>query len=310
MIDDPNRLPPDSDPDDGPQPGDPPSAYDAPEIAPRTRRKASRPVMVTPPPVRRGYGCADVITAIFLLLSVAVISVTILLIADPYSSLNPFPPPTPIEVLVLATPGPTETPTLTFTPEPPTPTLPTATPPPTETPTETPTATPTPTATITQTPVVGGVSGGIFEVTAAPTLPSGASPAPTAPAVTQAAYPFSVRAIRYTANTGPEGCRWQSIAGVVFNLAGVQRTQQEGALTARITSADGNIDEFHYTGEQPRFGTSGFEAFLSVAPRVGDYTVQLLGITGAAISEKVTVQTRVGCDENVVIIEFAQNYPY
>ncbi len=285
---------------------EPLSAYDLPP-APvvRTRRKApqSSAPQYTDEPLTSGYGCADMITAFFILLSVGVMVLTILLIANPYVPINPFPPPTPLALLVLASPEPTLTPSATFTAEPPT------APPPTElpsvTPTETPipTATETPTPTITPTPVVGGI-------TALSPTPALREAPPAAQGGTRSPYPFSLNAVRYQAHDGSEGCRWQSLAGLVLNMQGQPRTREEGSLTVRITSADGNIDEFHYTGEQPKFGPSGFEAFLGTTPRVGDYTVQLLGITGVPISEKVTVQARSGCDENVVVVEFIQNYIY
>jgi len=286
---------------------EPLSAYDLPAepVVRRTRRRlpSDAALQYADEPSPSGYGCADVITAFFILLSVGVISLTVLLIANPYAPINPFPPPTPLALLVLATPEPTLTPSATFTPEPPT--LPPPTEPPTATPTETPvpTATETPTPTITPTPVVGGI------VTLPPTAAAPES-SPVSQSSTRSPYPFSLNAIRYQAHDGSEGCRWQSLAGLVLNLQGQPRTREEGSLTVRITSADGNIDEFHYTGEQPKFGPSGFEAFLGTTPRVGDYTVQLLGITGVPISEKVTVQARSGCDENVVVVEFIQNYIY
>src|SRR5712692_9685563 len=101
----------------------------------------------------RGYGCADVITAIFLLGSITVCALTVLLIANPRSPLNPLPPPGPLVLLVLPSPAPTDTPTMTFTPLP-------ASPTPLDTATFTPTITPTPTGTptATQTPVVADVT--------------------------------------------------------------------------------------------------------------------------------------------------------
>src|SRR5436853_4394266 len=87
----------------------------------RTRRRPPESQAIyqsAPLPAGRGYGCADVITALFLLATVLVISYTILLIANPRSPLNPFPYPTLPPVFVLASPFPTDTPTMTFTPEP------------------------------------------------------------------------------------------------------------------------------------------------------------------------------------------------
>lgn len=251
------------------------------------------------PPRRRGYGCADVITAVFLLLTVLVISLTVLLIQNPYSPLNPFPPLTLAPVMVIATPLPTETPSDTPTPEPPTPTIPTATP------TDTPTPTETPTPTVTQTPVVGG----IVTLTPGEATP----PAATIPAQvgTRPPFPFSVKSIRYQPNEGPNACKWQSIAGVVLNLEGVPRRRDEPGLTVHVQSVDDNtIDEFAPTGGQPRFGESGFEAFLGETPRIATYTVELRGVTGSPVSEKIVVQTRSTCEENVAFVEFVQNYTY
>lgn len=88
-----------------------------------TRRRASVQPIPLPTAPRRGYGCADVITAIFLLLSILTISLTILLIANPRSPLNPFPPGTSVVIYITTTPLPTYTRTPTATPLPPTVTL-------------------------------------------------------------------------------------------------------------------------------------------------------------------------------------------
>jgi hypothetical protein len=69
--------------DDVPEASAPPVEASAP-TGTRRRRPAEAPRRpVAPAPSRRGYGCADVITAIFLLLTVVVLSVTILLVANP-----------------------------------------------------------------------------------------------------------------------------------------------------------------------------------------------------------------------------------
>jgi hypothetical protein len=59
-----------------------------------------------PPSNRRGYACADVITAIFLLLTVMSASITILLYANPQSPLNPLRVPTYPGKIVIATDWP------------------------------------------------------------------------------------------------------------------------------------------------------------------------------------------------------------
>ncbi len=264
------------------------------------RRVGTRRRRTTGPPAQpqlssgRGYGCADVITAIFLLLTVLVASVTILLIANPRSPLNPFPAPTFPAVSVLASPLPTETATETFTPEPYTPT-----PLPSPTPTTTPLPTATATPTATQTPVVGG--GGVT-----PTLAQTESVAVTQPQYTLSPFPFTVKPIRFTANTTKDGCQWQSIAGTVVDLAG----KPIKGLAIRVAGSNGNIDEVHYSGTALTFGESGFEVFLGAIPREDQYTIQLLGRTGAPISDTIEITTRTGCEQNVVIVNFVQNHLY
>jgi len=262
------------------------------------RRPVRQPAYPVTPPPGRGYGCADVITAIFLLLTVLSVSITILLIANPRSPLNPLPYPTFPPVLVLASPIPTDTPTHTPTPEPPTPT-PLATS--TSTPTATNTATATPT--ITNTPVVGGASAaaasptqGLAAVTARPTLPQ----------YTQSPFAFTTKPIRYQANTTKEGCEWMSIAGTVVDLEG----KPIKGIAIRVSGSNGNIDEVHYSGTENRFGDSGFEVFLGPKPREDQYKVQVLGRTGAPISDTITVDTRSSCNENVAVIGFVQNHAY
>jgi hypothetical protein len=256
-----------------------------------TRRRPTAQPQQTDIPTERGYGCADIVTAIFLLLTVAVCGFTGLLWSNPQSPLNPFPPPTFPAVMILASPPPTLTPSNTPTPLPPTPT-PLATL--TFTPTATFTITYTPTAT--DTPVVG-----LSEVTATETPVD----APL-PEYTLSPFPFTVEPIKYTSNTGPEGCSWQSIAGSVVDLAG----NPVKGMAIRVTGSNGNIDEVNYTGTQPRFGEGGFEIFLGAIPRQDQYTVQLLARTGTPISDTIPIQSRSGCKDNVVVIRFVQNHAY
>lgn len=275
----------------------PPADYAYADVRPASTRRRRT---VVPPPQQpqlssgRGYACADVITAIFLLLTVLVASVTILLIANPRSPLNPFPAPTFPAVSVLASPLPTETATETFTPEP---YSPTPLPSPTPTVTPLPTATATPTAT--QTPVVGGAG-------VTPTQAQTESVAATLPQYTLSPFPFTVKPIKFAANTTQDGCQWQSIAGTVVDLAG----KPIKGLAIRVAGSNGNIDEVHYSGTALTFGESGFEVFLGAIPREDQYTVQLLGRTGAPISDTINITTRIGCDQNVVIVNFVQNHPY
>lgn len=243
-------------------------------------------------PPRRGYGCADVITALFLLATIFVVSITVLLISNPHTPFNPLPPPTAVELIVYITetPLPTLTPSMTYTPEPPTPTQPTPTP--TLTPTETPTLTPT----VTETPVFGG------EV---PTTDASVPVVQPSPQFTRSAFPFTA-SISYQANTTKEGCAWWSVAGSVIDLQG----NPLPGLALKITSDDQSVDEVQFSGKEKRFGDSGFEVYLGDKPQVGNFTVQLLGRTGQPISDLLTITTHDTCAENVLVITFQQNHSY
>jgi hypothetical protein len=125
------------------------------------------------------------------------------------------------------------------------------------------------------------------------------------PLFTRSPRPFTA-SIAYQQNSTADGCSWQSIAGTVVDTQGIPIK----GLAIRITSADESIDEVHFSGEQPRFGESGFEVFLGTTPTVGQFTVRLLGRTGQVVSEDLLVETRDSCEENVAVISFAQNHGY
>lgn len=273
---------------------EPPVPVGTRRLAPREERSYEDYAPVEPPtaPVRRGYGCADVFTALFLLMTILIASMTILLIANPHTPLNPLPPPTNLIIFVpiTETPLPTYTPSITFTPEPPTPTVPTPTA------SLTPSLTPSATPTATFTPVFS---------TGATDTADAALAATASPQFTRSPRPFTA-SLAYQQNATNDGCAWQSIAGSVVDTQGIPVK----GLAVRITSADESIDEVHFSGEQPRFGESGFEIFLGTTPEVGQYTVRLLGRTGQVVSEDLLVVTRDTCEENVLVISFAQNHGY
>ncbi len=105
----------------------PPPAAAASGSAPGDERlpPAAPPAYTSPPPAqparrRRGNRTANLVTAFFLLATAGVIVYVGLLVADPYTPLNPLPPFTPVPIIVTATPlPPTVTPVPpTATPEP------------------------------------------------------------------------------------------------------------------------------------------------------------------------------------------------
>ncbi len=254
-------------------------------------------------------GIFDVITVIFVVLTVGVAAVSVLILNNPNTALNPFPPPTaaPIIELPTLTPSATITPTSTATG------TPTATP--TATATGTPTDTPTPTITATPTDTPTPVLPGAVEVL--PTQPAGlddgsggAVPGSSdmgvtpAPEVTLSAFPFTAPDVRYEAYTGAEGCQWLGIAGTVAGMVG------EPLPGLAIELRGDNYRNVQFSGSAAQWGVSGFEFQLGSAPRSATYTLQVLSATGGAISDQITVETGNTCQSNVAIVELTQNHPY
>ena len=107
----------------------------------------------------------------------------------------------------------------------------------------------------------------------------------------------------YQPNQTSDGCKWSSVAGTVLDESGTP----VAGIAVRIIGGGGTIDETHYSGQEPRFGAGGFEAFLGTQPREDDYTVQLLGKTGSPLSDAVPVHTKTGCQQNVAFVTFQQS---
>ncbi|MBN2306144.1 MAG: hypothetical protein JXQ72_16795, partial [Anaerolineae bacterium] len=245
----------------------------------------------------------------------------VLIVNDPNTALNPFPPPTiaPALQLPTLTPSPTvtSTPTLTLTP--------------TVTPTNTATTTPTPTATATYTPlptitptgVLAGVSDPASPVPPAPpaepTLtpavplddgsggaisgdPAGAATPYQVP--TRSPFPFTASVVQYQPHAGDEGCQWLSIAGRVIGLDGVPLP----GLTIEINGD--NFRNIQFSGSATQWGAGGFEFNLGAAPRTATYTLRVSEPTGGPVSELIYVDTGNTCQSNVAVVEFIQNHPY
>ena len=99
------------------------------------------------------------------------------------------------------------------------------------------------------------------------------------------------------------GCNWLGIAGRVFNLEG----NDVGPGQYQVHVWGGGIDERPAVGGKPDYGPSGWEQFLFDAPAVRNYNVQLETVSGTAVSQVYSVQTRASCNENLVLFNFVQN---
>ena len=262
----------------------------------------------------------DIITVIFVILTVAVLGLVVLIINDPNIALNPLPPPTAAPVImpptltpsptVTATATATATGTATYTPTA-TPTL-TATPLPTDTPTPTVTATQVLSGAATEPPIqvqptsIPPLDDGSGNIVSGSDTESTQNSAQTTPplSVTRSPFPFTVEPVRYEANENDQGCQWLSIAGIITDLNG-------RAITGLAIEING--DEFHnvqFSGSAARWGASGFEFNLGAAPRSATYTLRVLGPTGGPISEVIFVTTGNTCQSNIAIVDFIQNHPY
>ncbi len=253
----------------------------------------------------RASSLYDGITMLFLVLSVGVLVLIVLIINDPSTPLNPLPlQPSPTRLV-----PPTLTPTATYTPSmTPTETLtPTLTQTPTLTPSITPTPSQTPTLTPTATSVLAGPAGGApdqpLDDGSGTVLPPGPASTPI-PVPTLAEFPFTASAVRYEANSGPEGCQWLSIAGTVTGLDGNPLPN----IAVEVTGE--NFHQVLFSGSASRWGDGGFEFRLGSAPRTATYALRLLGPVGGVVSDVISIETGNTCQRNVAIVDLVQNHPY
>ena len=222
----------------------------------------------------------NVLTIALLLVTVILAAVVVMLLVNPNSGLNPFPPPT--EIVIPPTLTPTHTPRVVFQPSW-TPTLaadvPTKTPRPTNTPfmTETPFGMPslTPTRTFT--------------------------PAPYNFAIQQGS-PVAIPNVFY-----PDlGCSWLGVGGQVLDMSG-------GAvvgLTVRLYgSLNGqSLELVTLTGVNQAYGDGGFEFKLADAPvdSVRSLYIQLFDQADLPMSDKIYFDTFNDCQRNLIVINIVQ----
>lgn len=201
--------------------------------------------------------------------------VVLILFFNPYISFNPYPPPT-----LPSTLGP---PTITSTPEISLP--PTWTPLPSETATSTPapsdTPAPSPTAEPDETEEGGPVS-------SEPFAPQEGSPI-------------------FTPNIANDlECQWMGVGGQIFDINGEPIQGLGLHLEGSLAGADIELDSL--SGSAPSLGPAGYVFNLADAPVAseGSLWIQVNDTAGVTLSEQVFFDTSESCDENFVLVNWAQ----
>lgn len=258
---------------------------------------------------RAGAGCGVIFNGLAIVLVVAAClsgAAYAALFANP--QLNPIAelrPPTDLPAVQVATLIPTGGPIAAVSVTPAVPTLPPAwtstatgtvtnTPPASQTPTVTPTRTSVPP---TRTPT--------FTPSRTPTA-TATGPTPT-PSNTKSAFQYTLQAgsPAYVTNiANSNGCSWFGLSGQVFDL------QNRGVVGLIMHVEGGGISYDAVTGSAPKYGTSGWEAFLANAPvaSTNTYKVQLRNGAGQPASETIVLTTFQDCNKNQIIINFIQNH--
>lgn len=233
-------------------------------------------------PRRRGGIVWNVLTILVLVSTLCLTAFMVMLLYNPSSGLNPYPPPTwPV---ILPPPTITHTPRVVLEPSwTPTSTsevvLPTKTPRPTNTPfqTETPYGMSTPTATITPTPSEFSF-------------------------VLQQGSPVSIANIFY-----PDlGCSWMGVGGQVLDISGGPviglTIHLYGTLNGQV------IDQRTLTGVNQSYGDGGFEFKLANTPVAsqGSLWIQLLDQADLPMSDNIFFDTYEDCGRNLIVINLVQ----
>jgi hypothetical protein len=229
----------------------------------------------------------NVLTVLVLLMVVCLVGGFLLILMNPSSQLNLFPPPTLPATISFPTatatsqyvlpatwtPAPTLEPTLTDTP------APSSTPAPTETPFS------------------------LFTLT--PTTVSGTDEAPAEfPFIVGPGTPVGTSSLAFH----PEaGCDWMGVAGQVFDLSGAPVSGQQVRVGGTLLGAP--IDMLSLTGLTTAYGNNGFYEFtLGEKPVIstGTLWVQLIDQSGLPMSDKIYFDTYDACDKNLIFVNFKQ----
>jgi hypothetical protein len=228
----------------------------------------------------------NVLTVLVLLMVLCLGVFFLMILLNPKTPMNLFPPPTLPATISL----PTATSTSQFA------LPPTWTPEPTREPTATDTPPPTHTPFPTETPF------SLFTLT--PTLPGATATPAEFPFVVGPGTPVGTSSLAFHPDAG---CNWMGVAGQVFDLSGAPVSGQQVHVGGTLLGAP--IDLLSLTGVTTAYGTNGFYEFtLGEKPVNSTHTlwVQLLDQSGLPMSDKIYFDTYDACDKNLIFVNFKQ----
>ncbi len=245
----------------------------------------------------------NIITLVFLLLSIIVTVVVLLMAAQVVPVPSTFAPQPPGPTATMYVP-PTFTPSITPTDT----TIPTWTPsptpePPTATSTREPTATPTDEPTLDpfgQAPTDEGPIEGVDLPSPTPEILNGDGP--VVEGMDERWFTLEGERVLYQNNYVNElGCEWQGIGGRIVDATGI------AIQDVRVRVTGDSIEEaLLEPGQRDLYGESGWELKLADAATSQTVYVQLLGLNGEYLSDAVEVNMPGSCDTTLAIINFVE----
>ena len=102
------------------------------------------------------------------------------------------------------------------------------------------------------------------------------------------------------------GCDWLGVGGQIFDRRG--QPQKSVIVAVGGTMAGIEVDKLVVSGGAAIFGEGGFELKLSERPIGSEKTlwIQLFGISGDPLSDKVLFSTFNDCSQNLILINFLE----
>ncbi|MCB0102718.1 MAG: hypothetical protein H6635_11500 [Anaerolineales bacterium] len=225
----------------------------------------------------------DMMSILFLLITLCIGAYFIAVFVSPDASYNPFAPSRnalPTATITEIKPPATWTATLVEM-------------------TSTPTLTLVPTFTLEPSPTL--VSLITPTDTPVPTNTASATPTPKAPFSGSATY------IDSTIIHPEAACNWQGVAGTIVDTNNADMLGITVRLSGFYNAKSKN--ELTVSGIAPAYGKSGFEFFLGTVPLASDglLTIQILDQAGLPLSGPITINTYADCSKNLVLVKFKKN---